>query len=98
MLANISALQTTKNSIYNISQGDHYIKLFVFSNTVLEYSSKINIFSTLIMITVGLVGNSLTLFVFGQSKFRTNPSHVYLLCLAVNDSLFLIIHFFEGKS
>ena len=70
---------------------------FSFSNLVLEYSSKINIYSSLIVIVIGLTGNFLTIFVFGQSRFRTNPSSVYLLCLAVNDSLFLVIHFFEGK-
>lgn len=66
-----------------------------YSNYLLESSGKINIFSSIVIIIVGLIGNSLTIFVFSQKRFRTNSSHVYLLCLAVNDSLFLVIHFFE---
>jgi hypothetical protein len=62
----------------------------------LEQSRKMNIFITAIVIIAGLIGNFLTLFVFLQKKFRTNPSSVYLLSLAIFDSMFLITHFFEG--
>lgn len=65
------------------------------SDDALEVSVRINIVATVIVVTIGLIGNSLTICVFGNRKFRKNSSHVYLLCLAINDSLFLIIHFFE---
>ena len=68
---------------------------FLTSYHVLEESRKINIFSTLILILFGLIGNSLIIFVFSQKRFRTNSSNVYLFCLAINDSLFLLIHFIE---
>jgi len=42
-----------------------------------------------------LIGNLLIIFIYAIKKRRTNSSHVYLLCLAVNDNLFLIIHLIE---
>lgn len=65
------------------------------SDDFLTESRKINIFASSIAILIGLVGNLLTIFVFGQKKARINSSHVYLLVLAINDSFFLVIHFFE---
>jgi len=61
----------------------------------LEISTKINICSTIIITIIGLIGHFLTLFVYSQKRFRLNSSNIYLFCLAINDSLFLIIHFFE---
>ena len=60
-----------------------------------EKSRKINSFISLAFILIGLIGHSLTIYVFVQKRFRKNSSNVYLLCLAINDALFLIIHFFE---
>lgn len=62
---------------------------------VLSQSGKVNIFSIVIITLIGLIGNFLTIMVFSQKKFRINSSSVYLLCLAINDSLFLIIHLVE---
>ena len=56
---------------------------------------KINIYSSLFVIIIGLIGNSLITFIYLGKKRRTNSSHVYLLCSAINDNLFLIIHLFE---
>lgn len=64
----------------------------------LEQSRKLNIILTIVIILIGLIGNFLTLFVFSQKKFkcfRSNSSHIYLMSLAANDSLFLFVHFFE---
>jgi hypothetical protein len=64
----------------------------------LDQSRKINIILTIVIILVGLIGNFLTIFVFSQKKFkcfRSNSSHIYLMSLAANDSLFLFVHFFE---
>ena len=60
-----------------------------------ENSNKIYLISTLVIIVVGLIGHFLTIFVFGQQRFRKNSSNVYLLCLAINDSFYLVTHFFE---
>lgn len=65
------------------------------SNFVLEFSRKINIFATIIVLAIGFVGNSLVIIMFGQKKFRLNSSNVYLLCLALIDTFFLVIHIFE---
>lgn len=70
-------------------------KLAKYSSNVLLTSKRVNIFLTCIVVFIGLIGNFLTFFVLSQKKNRINSTHVYLLCLAVSDSLFLVIHFFE---
>jgi hypothetical protein len=59
---------------------------------LLETSRKANIFGTVVVSLVGLIGHFLIILVFGQKRFRTNSCNVYLLCLALNDSMFLIVH------
>lgn len=56
---------------------------------------KINIYITILIIVIGLVGNGLAVFVFAQKRFRIHSSSVYLLCLCLSDGLFLMMHFFE---
>lgn len=60
-----------------------------------EIIRRVKIFATFLILLVGLIGHSLTISVFGQKKFRKNSSNVVSLCLAINDSLFLIINCFE---
>lgn len=67
------------------------------SNYVIDISKKVNIFMTLIVIIIGLATNSITLVLFLQKRNRTNSSNVYLLTLALVDSLFLVAHFFEDS-
>jgi uncharacterized membrane protein YeaQ/YmgE (transglycosylase-associated protein family) len=62
---------------------------------ILVNSRKINMFSMIIIICIGLIGNTITIIVFSQKRFRVNSSHVYLLFLAVIDSLVLILTIFE---
>ena len=77
---------------YNLTNAERaYLK----SLDLLALSSKINIFGTIAFFLLGLVGNSISIFVFAQKIFRRNSSHVYLLCLAIIDSLFLVIHLIE---
>lgn len=71
---------------------------FLQSLNLLALSAKINIFTTLVFIIIGLIGNSLAIYVFSHKRFRTNSSHVYLLCLAIIDSLFIVIHLIEDTS
>jgi len=58
-------------------------------------TQKFNTLLTICIIIIGLIGNFLTVFIYGQKKYRKNSSNVFLLCLAINDSLFLVVHFFE---
>lgn len=65
------------------------------SELFLNHARKANIFSSVTITIIGLIGNILTIFVFSQKRFRTNTSNVYFLCLAINDCLFLLVHFFQ---
>ena len=78
----------------NISN-NNYSDSMIVSSYVLNFSKKLNVLGMLIVIAIGLLGNCLTIFVFAQKRFRTNSSNVYLLSLAVVDSLYLILHFME---
>lgn len=62
-----------------------------------ELFRKINLYITLVLMVIGTMGHSLTIFVFLQKRFRKNSSNVYFLCLAINDALFLVTHFFEDS-
>lgn len=68
---------------------------FVYSLYFIETVRKINVSFTIIIFLIGLIGNSITIFVFSKKKFRTNSSNIYLFCLAIVDTLFLIVHVFE---
>ena len=62
------------------------------SSEILEKTVQINIFSTIPTIFIGLFGHSLTIFLYSKKRYRLNSSCVYLLCLAIIDSSFLIVH------
>ncbi len=62
----------------------------------LDNSRKLNILFTTLFIFIGLFGNFLTIYNFFHKKSRINSSNIFLLCLALNDSWYLIIHFFEN--
>jgi hypothetical protein len=66
-----------------------------YNKELIEMLKKINIFSTIVIVIIGLIGHFITVNVYARKHNRTNAITVYLLCLAVNDSLFLIVHFFE---
>jgi len=65
------------------------------SEEFLTEAKKINTFITICIIIIGLIGNCLTVIIYGQKKNRKNSSYIYLLCLAINDTLFLVVHFYE---
>lgn len=85
---NLKINTTTSSLIYNDS-------LFIQSLYYLDISIRIKVIASLIVLFIGLVGHILTIYVFSQKRFRINSSNVFLLCLAINDGLYLIIHFFE---
>lgn len=82
------------NNIYN-NISDEYKQKIASSELILDYSIKINIFATIFAIIIGSFGNLLTILVYSRKKFRINSSNVYLFCLALNNCLFLVVHFFE---
>jgi hypothetical protein len=81
----------------------NYSEFFKHNNILMENDSeklldlfrKINIYLNLFVIILGLIGNSLTTYIYANKKRCINSSHVYLLYSAINDSLFLIVHLFE---
>lgn len=68
---------------------------FIQSLTLVEQTKKFKVFASIFVVIIGLVGHVLTICVFSQRRFRTNSSNIISLCLAFNDSIFLIVHFFE---
>lgn len=78
---------------YNLYK--EYEAQLIKSSQVLDYSRRINLAASLGVILIGFIGNLLVTLVFAQKKFRTNSSHIYLLCSAINDNLFILIHLFE---
>lgn len=65
------------------------------SNFTTEILRQINIFSITIIVVLGIVGHYFIVLVYSRKKFCRNSAHVYLLCLAISDGMFLIVHFFE---
>lgn len=60
-----------------------------------DKTRKINIYFSIFIILIGLVGNGLGVFVFVKKRFRLHSSSIYLLCLCFSDGMFLLMHFFE---
>ena len=74
-----------QNSEKNYEKSGHF----------LMSSRKFNCVSSFVITTIGLISNLLAIFIFLQKKFRTNSSHIFLFCVTVNDSFFLIFHSIE---
>ena len=61
----------------------------------LEISLNFKLICTVLVVALGLFGHFLTILVYSKKLNRTNSSHVYMLCLALIDSSFLVVHIFE---
>lgn len=85
--------ETSQQSYY---VPEELLDFIIKSNNLLENTTRFNLIATFIVIIFGLIGNYLIIFVFSQKENRKNSSHVFLLCLAINDAFFLKIHFFEN--
>lgn len=94
------------NDLLNFPKGNSYkstedvtiknASQFAYSSQFFLRNTRIvNIFSTILIILFGLIGNAAIIKVFSKTKFRVNSSNIYLLALAVNNNLFLLIHLFE---
>jgi hypothetical protein len=79
----------------SLNNNNTYIKEIAESVKFHTKTQKFNTLLTICIILIGLIGNFITVFIYGQKKYRKNSSNVFLLCLALNDSLFLVVHFFE---
>jgi hypothetical protein len=91
----LDSLNLTKN---NFSFIDIFAGLLNQSQPQTDSTSlakKFSIITTLIIVQIGLVGNTLTIFVYSNKNHLKNSSHVYMLYLSFIDSLFLIVHIFE---
>jgi hypothetical protein len=70
--------------------------LFKNSFNVWLVSRKINLIAIFIIILLNLMGNLITIFYkYSNKKFLHKPCHIFLLVLTINNSLFLIVYFFE---
>lgn len=65
------------------------------SKSVMNHSREMIVYIKIPVILLGLISNATSVFVFAQKKFRTHSVHVFLLWLALNDSLFLLIYLAE---
>jgi hypothetical protein len=72
----------------NYELDNDYMKFF-------EISLILNIFFTIALIFIGLCGNFIILIVYSQSKNRVNASNIFIFCLAIFESVFLMLHFFD---
>ena len=66
---------------------------FLDSVDLLNIFKKTNFIFTIIITIIGLIGHFLTIFIFGQKRFRKNSTHVYIFCLAITNTIYLLIHF-----
>lgn len=55
----------------------------------------LNVWCTLLVLVIGLFGNSLGIMVFAQKRFRTHSSSIYLLFICITNACFLATHFLE---
>lgn len=91
-----SYLIQNETSQQNYYVPEELLDFIIKSHNLLENTTRFNLIATFIVIIFGLIGNYLIIFVFAQKENRKNSSHVFLLCLAINDAFFLKIHFFEN--
>ena len=74
---------------------DTYCENFQKAVYFFDKTREINIYTTIFVILIGLIGNILAIIVFIQKRFRKTSAEVFLLVLAISDGLFLLTHFFE---
>ncbi len=60
---------------------------------VLETTTKLTTYAMLPVLVLGLVGNIFILILFSQKEMSSSLNHVYLRCLALFDSIFLVVYF-----
>ena len=67
------------------------------SDLFFKTTQKVGLYASIIVIILGLIGNSIVIRVFARKRARINSSNVFMLSLALNNTIFLIIHLFEDS-
>jgi hypothetical protein len=64
-------------------------------STLVAIEQYMSIYGPLVLATLGIIGNILSILIFLSPRYRRQSSHFYLLSLALSDLCFLIINLFE---
>lgn len=64
-------------------------------STLVIVEQYMSIYGPLVLTTLGIVGNVLSILIFLSPRYRRQSSHFYLLSLALSDLCFLIINLIE---
>ena len=87
--------ENTTHSSTNFSGPFDYSCWILDDPPPLMLSHKIYLYTSLLFMVLGLVGNTLSVMVFSSSEMRVLSSNVYLLVLAISDSIYLMSVFFS---
>ena len=88
-----SSLAMTTESLFENNR--KLCELYIKPDVFYKQTIKLNVFTSALIIIMGIIGNAFTIVVFSQKRFRLKSPGVFLLCLSISDTLFLITHFFE---
>jgi len=69
--------------------------LDMIDDQLFDVLSSLYICVTVSIILIGLIGNFCIIFIYSIKKNRTNSSHVFLLCSAIVDNLFILSQLIE---
>jgi hypothetical protein len=94
-ILSLTTIQDLMTEFANVTAAGEHCRQKYDSAWFFDQTRVVNIFTTVLVIVVGLVGNVLAVIVFAQKRFRLKSPGVFLLCLAISDGLFLLTHFFE---
>ena len=83
---------TLSDSTYNMTGSGECVVLEDQPNVILSH--KLSLYSCLLFVVIGVIGNVLSMIVFTNKDMRGTSSNIYLLALAISDTLYLICVFF----
>jgi len=63
-----------------------------YSSELLETTLKINVFASTCFLFISLAGHIFTIVLYCRKRFFFKSTNIHLLCLAIVDSSFLIVH------
>ncbi|CAF0758409.1 unnamed protein product [Adineta steineri] len=81
----------------NSNIGDYYNKTTTSNSmsTLVSIEQYTSIYGPLVLTTLGIIGNILSILIFLSPRYRRQSSHFYLLSLALSDLCFLLIYLIE---
>ena len=83
------------NFTYSYENLQQICESHLVSNDFIEQTRQVNIYISVIIISIGLLGNSCGFIVCTQRKFRSKTTVLYMFCLLISDSFYLVTHFFK---